>query len=62
MRSLENGRNVIIKAEDKGSAIVVWDRLNYLAEAENLMTLTPIRRLKNRERTRKISCKEQQYV
>ena len=35
MRSLENGRNVIIKPEDKGSSIVVWDRLNYLAEAEN---------------------------
>ena len=35
MRSLENGRNVIIKPEDKGSSIVVWDRLNYLAGAEN---------------------------
>ena len=35
MRSLENGRNVIIKPEDKGSSIVVWDRLNYLAETEN---------------------------
>ena len=35
MRSLENGRNAIIKSADKGSAVVVWDRLNYLAEAEN---------------------------
>ena len=35
MRSWENGRNVITKPEDKGSSIVVWDRLNYLAEAEN---------------------------
>ena len=35
MRSLENGRNVIIKPKDKASAIVVWDKLNYLAEAEN---------------------------
>ena len=35
MRSLENGRNVIIMPKDKGSAIVVCDRLNYLAEAEN---------------------------
>ena len=35
MRSLENGRNFISKPEDKGSYIVVWDRLNYLAEAEN---------------------------
>ena len=35
MRSLENGRNVIVKPEEKGSAIVVWNRLNYMAEAEN---------------------------
>ena len=35
MRSLENGRNIIIKSADKEKAIVVWDRLNYLAEAEN---------------------------
>ena len=35
MRSLENGRNVIIMPKDKGLAIVVWDRLNYLPEAEN---------------------------
>ena len=35
MRSLENGKNVIIKSADKRSAIAVWDRLNYQAEAEN---------------------------
>ena len=35
MRSLENDRNVITKPADKGLSIVVWDRLNYLAEAEN---------------------------
>ena len=35
MRSLDNGRNVVIKPKDKGSAIVVWYSLNYLAEAEN---------------------------
>ena len=35
MRSLENGRNIIIKPEDKGSVIVVWDRLNHFPEAEN---------------------------
>ena len=35
MHSLENDRNVIIKPEDKGSSIVLWDRLNYLTEAEN---------------------------
>ena len=33
MRSLGNDRNVIIKPADKRSSIVVWDRLNYLAEA-----------------------------
>ena len=35
MRSLENGRNNMIKPEDKGSSILVWNRLNYLAVAEN---------------------------
>ena len=35
MRILENGRNVIIKPKGKESAIVVWHKLNYLAEAEN---------------------------
>ena len=56
MRSLENGRNVIIKPEDKGSSIVVWDRLSYLAEAENnLVTLTPLRRLKNREQVKLVA-------
>ena len=35
MCSLENDRNVITKSADKGSSIVMWDRLNYLAEAEN---------------------------
>ena len=35
MRSLEIDRNVIIKPENKRASIVVWDRLNYLAVAEN---------------------------
>ena len=34
MGSLENDRNVIIKPADKGSSIIVWDRIDYLAEAE----------------------------
>ena len=34
MRNLDNDRNVIIKPADKGSSIVVWDRLDYLVEAE----------------------------
>ena len=38
MRSLENDRNVVIKPADKGSSIVVWDRLDYLAEAEKQLS------------------------
>ena len=38
MRSLENDRNVIIKPADKVSSIIVWDRLNYLAEVEKQLS------------------------
>ena len=38
MCSLENDRNVIIKPADKGSSIVVWDRLDYFAEAEKQLS------------------------
>ena len=38
MRSLENDRNVVIKPADEGSSIVVWDRLDYLAEAEKQLS------------------------
>ena len=38
MRSLENNRNVIIKPVDKESSIVVWDKLDYLAEAEKQLS------------------------
>ena len=34
MGSLQNDRSVIIKAADKGSAVVVWDRQDYLNKAE----------------------------
>ena len=34
MRSLKNDRSVTIKPADKGSAVVVWDRQDYLKEAE----------------------------
>ena len=30
MRSLQNERSVVIKPADKGSAVVVWDRTDYL--------------------------------
>ena len=32
--SLQNDRSVVIKPADKGSAVVVWDRTNYLKEGE----------------------------
>ena len=38
MRSLENDRNIIIKLADKVSSIIVWDRLNYLAEVEKQLS------------------------
>ena len=38
MRSLENDRNVLIKPVDQGSSIVVWDRLDYLPEAEKQLS------------------------
>ena len=34
MRGLAEGRNIIIKPSDKGSCAVLWDREDYLAEAE----------------------------
>ena len=38
MGSLENERTVIFKPADKGSSIVVWDRLGYLEEAEKQLS------------------------
>ena len=38
MRSLQNDRSVIIKPADKGSALVVWDRQDYLKEAERQLS------------------------
>ena len=34
MRSLVNDRSLISKKADKGSCLVVWDREDYIAEAE----------------------------
>ena len=31
---LKNDKNSIIKSADKGSAVVVWDRGDYIKEAE----------------------------
>ena len=38
MRSLQNGRSVVIKLTDKGSAVVVWDRNDCLKEAERQLS------------------------
>ena len=38
MRDLQSDRNVIIKPADKGSAVVIWDRNDYLKEAEKQLT------------------------
>ena len=35
MKGLAEDRRIVIKPADKGSCVVVWDKLDYLAEAEN---------------------------
>ena len=31
---LKNDKNIVIKGADKGPAVVVWDRVDYINEAE----------------------------
>ena len=38
MRSLQNDRSIVIKQADKGPAVAVWDRLDYLREAERQLS------------------------
>ena len=38
MRALANGRSIVIKKADKGSCVVVWDRNDYIAEAEKQLS------------------------
>ena len=38
MRSLQNDKSVIIKRADKDSAVVVWDRQDYLKEAKRQLS------------------------
>ena len=38
MRALTNDRNIVIKKADKGSCVVVWDRNDYIAEAEKQLS------------------------
>ena len=42
MRSLQNDRSVIIKPADKSSAVVTWDRQDYLKEAERQLSYNSI--------------------
>ena len=34
VRSLTTDRNIVIKKADKGSGVVIWDRLDYIMESE----------------------------
>ena len=36
MRGLAEDPNIIIKPADKGSCVVVWDQVDYIAETDNL--------------------------
>ena len=38
MCSLQNDRSVVIKPADMGSPVVVWDRTDYLNEAERQLS------------------------
>ena len=38
MRALANDRSIVIKKADKGSCVVVWDRNDYIAEAEKQLS------------------------
>ena len=38
MCCLQNDRSIVIKLAGKGSAVVVWDRTDYLKEAEGQLS------------------------
>ena len=38
MRNLQSDKNVSIKPAGKGSAVVIWDRNDYLKEAEKQLS------------------------
>ena len=35
VRTLADDRNIVIKKADKGSCVVIWDRNDYITEAES---------------------------
>ena len=42
IRALSDDRTIIIKRADKGSSAVVWDRMDYLLEAEKQLSDTNV--------------------
>ena len=54
MRGLAEDRNITIKPADKGSCVVVWDRQDYIAEAD--------RQLKDNETSESSSFKDVDLV
>ena len=42
IRALADDRIIVIKRADKGSCVVVWDRMNYLLEAEKQLSDTNV--------------------
>lgn len=44
IRSLTDDRNIVMKKEDKGSGVVVWNRSDYLLEAEKQLSDTKVYR------------------
>ena len=39
MRGLAEDPNIIIKPADKGSCVVIWDREDYIAEADRQLKI-----------------------
>ena len=54
MRSFADDRSIVIKKADKGSCIVVWDRNDYLREAE--------KQLKDQNVYRKVDLKDKLFL
>ena len=50
VRTLADDRNIVIKKADKGSCVVIWDRCDYIKEAES--------QLKNEQVYKKVSFKQ----
>ena len=42
VRSLADDRSIVLKKSDKGSCVVVWDRNDYLPEAERQLSDTKV--------------------